>query len=538
MPTPETLQATYDKMPYPILTYRQTHPYRLAMIATVLGLEPPPPKQARVLDLGCASGGNIIPMAAHMPNAQFVGVDFAAVQIEEGQQLITDLGLSNITLHALSVTDITPDFGQFDYIIAHGLYSWVPDDVRPHVLRVCKENLSPNGIAYISYNTYPGWHMLKAPREMMLYHTNGMTDEAEAVRAATDLVRFVHANIDNDQNPAYKSFMDGYLELLGVHGKIGAGRELSSVYHDEMEVYNQPFYFTEFVEAVQEHALAYLSDADFASNFPNALSVEAQQRLAELSDSNLVQREQYMDFIRNRGFRMSLLVHQDAPIRRRLSLRPIVVNLRICGYAKPEPNPADPDGLPEVFTGGKDATFRTDHPVTRAAFVHLYEHRPQSFTFEALIEAALARLGQTEGDADDAEALALNILRAVTFSTQLIDLEAVEDDFVVQPGPYPTVSPLTRYMCAKGARVTNLRHERVDVGEVVRALMPYFDGNHSYNDLLEKLIDDVRTFRLMIMMNGEPVTDVEQVVEHLQQQLDAALEWMGRSALLMLSSPD
>ena len=93
-------------------------------------MNPPPIDNCRVLEIGCASGGNLIPMAVTLPNSYFVGIDFAERQIADGQQVVAALGLTNVRLLAEDVLQITADFGQFDYIIAHGIYSWVPPEVR------------------------------------------------------------------------------------------------------------------------------------------------------------------------------------------------------------------------------------------------------------------------------------------------------------------------------------------------------------------------------------------------------------------------
>lgn len=150
------LEVSYDELPYPSLSYAPTHPDRLATLATLLGMDPAPVGQCRVLALGCAGAGNIIPMAYVLPDAEFVGIDASARQIKRGQTVVEALRLDNISLEHLDIQDITPGLGEFNYIIAHGVYSWVPSEVQDSLLRVCKENLASNGVAYVSYNTYPG----------------------------------------------------------------------------------------------------------------------------------------------------------------------------------------------------------------------------------------------------------------------------------------------------------------------------------------------------------------------------------------------
>jgi cyclopropane fatty-acyl-phospholipid synthase-like methyltransferase len=148
-------RTSYDEVPYESHPFPQTHPDRLATIATLLGLRPPPVQRCRVLELGCAAGGNLIPMALGLPQSSFVGIDLSAVEVAEGQQLIAQLGLKNVQLRHLSILDAGPDLGRFDYILCHGVYSWVPTAVQDKILDVCKHNLSPHGVAYVSYNTLP-----------------------------------------------------------------------------------------------------------------------------------------------------------------------------------------------------------------------------------------------------------------------------------------------------------------------------------------------------------------------------------------------
>src|ERR1041384_979864 len=96
---------SYDAVPYSASAFRQTDPDRLAVIARIFGLQSAPPQSARVLELGCASGGNLIPMAVAYPQSHFVGIDLSQRQIEEGNAIIQQLNLPNVTLQHLSITD-------------------------------------------------------------------------------------------------------------------------------------------------------------------------------------------------------------------------------------------------------------------------------------------------------------------------------------------------------------------------------------------------------------------------------------------------
>jgi SAM-dependent methyltransferase len=148
-----TPPTTYDDVPYTSYPYVRTSPDRLCTLARFFGVPAPAPSRARVLELGCASGGNLLPMADALPEAQFVGIDLSARQIEDGRALAQEAGLENIELRHASILDVDASWGSFDYVICHGVYSWVPPDVQRHILAIGRDCLSEGGVAYISYNT-------------------------------------------------------------------------------------------------------------------------------------------------------------------------------------------------------------------------------------------------------------------------------------------------------------------------------------------------------------------------------------------------
>ncbi|MEX1042790.1 MAG: class I SAM-dependent methyltransferase, partial [Pirellulaceae bacterium] len=175
-------QYSYDVVPYPSHPFRQTHPEKLAAVGQLFGLKPAPIEKCRVLEIGCAGGGNLIPMADALPESQFMGVDLSQKQIESGQKSIEAIGLTNIELKHLNCTEIDDSFGKFDYIICHGVFSWVPREVQDRIMAVCRDNLQEQGVAFISYNTYPGWHMRGMIRDMMQYHVRNFEDPPRRIQ--------------------------------------------------------------------------------------------------------------------------------------------------------------------------------------------------------------------------------------------------------------------------------------------------------------------------------------------------------------------
>lgn len=125
---------SYDAVPYKAWPYPFTHPRHLEAMATLFGMQPADISGCRVLELGCAAGGNLIPQAIDLPDSTFVGIDLSTRQIDEGRAIVESLGLGNIELRRADIMDVDDGWGQFDYIISHGVFSWIPQDVQDKLL--------------------------------------------------------------------------------------------------------------------------------------------------------------------------------------------------------------------------------------------------------------------------------------------------------------------------------------------------------------------------------------------------------------------
>jgi SAM-dependent methyltransferase len=317
--------SAYDEVPYASYPYAQSHPDRLATIATLFGMSPPPIDKCRVLELGCASGGNLIPMAYGLRDSEFLGIDISAHHIAEGQALCKTLALTNIELRRFDILDLPTSLGSFDYIIAHGLYSWVPPAVQEKILKICRTHLVSQGVAYISYNTYPGWHFRGMIRDMMLYHTRQFSTPKERAAQGRALLDFLAKSVPT-KDSAYGTMLQAELDLLG---------QLSDNYilHDHLEQANEPLYFHEFAERAGAAGLRYLGEADFNVMVTDALPQDIARTLQHIS-KDILRTEQYMDFVRNRTFRQTLLCHEDIVLRRALA-PDVLKGLAVASSARP-----------------------------------------------------------------------------------------------------------------------------------------------------------------------------------------------------------
>ena len=244
--------TSYEELPYDGQAFSVTHPDALAVAASLRGMSPAPVETCRILELGCANGGNLIPMAYSLPSSRCVGIDLSPRQITDGQAVVDALGLRNVTLRAMSILDVGPDFGEFDYIICHGVFSWVPRVVQDKILEICKQNLALNGVAYVSYNTYPGWHFRGMIREMMNFHVQPFGTVQERVQHSRAFLNLM-VKIWNHRDPD-----STFGRVLKEEAEELEKERDSYVFHEHLEDFNEPLYFQEFIARAESYGLQYL----------------------------------------------------------------------------------------------------------------------------------------------------------------------------------------------------------------------------------------------------------------------------------------
>src|SRR5688572_7770830 len=364
-------KSSYDEVPYSVGAFPQTRPDRLAVIASLFGMNPAHPSRCRVLELGCAAGGNILPMATADPQSQFVGIDLSERQIADANATARQLELKNVDFRAVSITDVGDDFGQFDYILCHGVYSWVPPHVQEKILEICSKHLAPQGVAYVSYNCYPGWHTRGAIREMLWYHTERFKDPMVRIRAARGLVAFL-AKFAPKSDSAYGSLIHQELAVL-------LATPDTYLLHEHLEEFNEPLYFHQFMNRAARHGLQYLGESHVGSMVAGRFGADVEQILREISP-DLLHMEQYMDFLRNRMFRQTLLVHDSVKLDHALRPEP-VREFFVSTTAKPEPTESASAEGAEAFKAGK-ATLSTTDPMMKSAMHCLAQAAPLPLHFD------------------------------------------------------------------------------------------------------------------------------------------------------------
>lgn len=459
--------------------HAQSHPAHLAVLGKLFGMSPAPPEKCRVLELGCKDGSNIIPMAFTLPGSSFLGIESAAAPASKAHDTISDLGLKNIAIRQQDTDEFSTDGGTFDYIIAHGLYSWVPATTQKRIMEICQEHLSSNGIAYISYNAYPGWHFRSAVRDMARYHTQDEQDLAAASRKARELMQFLAQAIPAENNP--------YGAVLQQEEKELRKRPDSYLAYDLLEENNTPFYFHQFIDRAAAHGLQYLAEAAFGtmvtSNFPPQIA-EALHRLG----GTITRTEQYMDFLRNRSFRQTLLCRKERPLDRNVTAKKILPFQIALTTPLTTPVTNIQSAEPETLRNKGDSWLTVASPLVKAGFQHLMEIWPQSTSFAELLQTARSSLLSQSLQTEEVETdiLANHILAA--YMNNMIALRAQKAPLVTTISDKPKVSALARLLADSQELVTNQLHETVAVDMAVRHLMVLLDGRLDRASLLEHMV--------------------------------------------------
>ena len=301
--TNDVQQTIYSELGYKSMPFPYTTPATLEAYAALVGVSAPNPKTARVLELGATYGGNIISQALFNPDATFVGIELSQEQVEKGNEVIVNAGLTNVSLIQSDIASIGSEIGTFDYIIAHGVYSWVDDGVKDALLRLIDEHLAEDGIAYISYNTYPGWHTMDEVRQLMMFSNR---DKAQFNHKEKVLHGKTVGSIVGSQILKYDNLKERNSKFLGALRSVMQKDEYY-VGHDHLEPNNDPVYFYQFNDHLEAHNLAYLCDADLTLSMVRSFDTDIADTLDKLALNDHVAQEQYLDFMLDTTFRKSII---------------------------------------------------------------------------------------------------------------------------------------------------------------------------------------------------------------------------------------
>jgi methyltransferase-like protein len=469
-------------------------------------------------------------MAELLPESRFLGIDASGRQVEMGQKIIEELGFKNVRLQKLDVRDVNLTLGQFDYIICHGVFSWVLRPVQDKILQICRDHLAPQGVAYVSYNTYPGWHMRGMIRDMMGYHAKRFAEPAQRVAQARALLDFMAQAVAGQQT-AHSVLLKTELEALRRSSD-------SYLFHEQLEETNDPVYFHQFVERASAKGLQYLGEAEISAMWLGNLPGPIAATLQRLS-TDLVQTEQFMDFLRNRMFRQTLLCHKNVKVHRWLRPEHLKGKYVSAPLAPTSKSPDLSNKATEEFRAPSGLTISTSDRIMKAALAHLAEVWPQAVKFETLLAEARETLGlgpvhDVARLTKDAEILGDDVLKC--FAAGVAEVRLRPTSSLSQADEGPLTTRVARRQAAAGNVVTNTRHVLVQLTDLDRHVLRYLDGQHDHDRLLARLLDLVNDNTLAVERDDKRLENGEHLRTVLTGALNDSLPRLARHALLIAGS--
>ncbi|WP_455211990.1 methyltransferase regulatory domain-containing protein [Kaarinaea lacus] len=410
----------YDELPYSDCPINASRPDNLYVIGRLFHLHPAPPDHCKVLELGCAGGGNLIPLAYYWPQSEFVGVELSQQQAAQATRLIKELQLTNIRVLHQDLMSLDQNFGQFDYIIAHGVYSWVPTEVQHQLLSLCKQLLQPDGIVYISYNTLPGWQQRHMLRDMMRYHSRTATTPADELDKSLELLTMLYEGLPENGSLSERWVRLQAEELLN--------KPPNYVYHDYLEKHNSPVYFYEFAQQSAQQGLQYFAEASLYTMLSSTLTETAESTLDQFEDP--IEYEQYMDFFYLKHFRQSLLCHEARMPQRQIHVDVLKEYYFYSDlYIKEDIDLFSTES--QTFFSPSGDSYLVAHPMTKAALAELLMAYPNTYSFDDLAQRAEA----TVIEFGDENLLAKRILYSTKLSTCIYPGRSMSRQFIVSVQP-------------------------------------------------------------------------------------------------------
>jgi SAM-dependent methyltransferase len=510
--------STYDEVPYDCHPIPGTAPEQLAVAAMFHGGPSPPAANVRYLEIGCGDGANLIPLAYHRPDCAFTGVDSSDVQIANASDSVSQLALENVTFRGTDIRT-ADDLPSFDYIVAHGVMSWVSTDVRDAIFRMCREHLTAHGVMYASFNTYPGWKVRGLVRDFLLRQTASASSLVSRAAAARDAAEHLGSKIHVLDHP--------YAQLLAKELHRVTESTDSYLIHEYLEGHNQPFWLSEFVNVAKGHGLRYVADAGYNQHdyrVPGPL-----QEIALELESERLHVDELVDLIWYRQHRLALFCRDDAETTTMPRTIPARATLA-CGLQPYSGHGLLGPDVSETYHGYFESDYRTEltDPLGKAALAVLYDRWPHGAPLETLFADASARLTQAglptppREDRHRLEALLVDLHEGGQVDFRLRDSPAPVD-----ASDRPVAGALTRWEAERRRGVTTAQHHRIGLSITERLLISCLDGTRDRNTIAHSVSERVRSGEVrgqageIVIGNAAQPGRIAQILDHLLAVLGA-----------------
>ena len=505
-------------------------PEHLQTVGALFELKQVDLSTARVLELGCANGTNLLNFALNNPNAKCVGIDISKELLDEGNQIVKALEIKNLDLKLISVTELDHSIGEFDYIICHGMASWVSTFVRDKIFEVAKKLLAPNGIAYISYNTRPGWNMASTIRDMMQFHSSLFESSDDKLKQAKLFLNLVTQSLGEQETP-YANFLRDEISLLTKFDD-------QHLKHEYLAENNQQFYFHKFIEKANANGLAYLADAQYHTMFVGNMPSKIAEKLIKIP--SIVRTEQYMDFINNRRFRSSLLCHDNTTINRNIT-RARVENFYIASdLVADEATPSvellnnSIESCSFKRPGSELTEISTTSPVIKAILYTLTENAGNPLRMDELIDISYNKYNKIPKEEFENEFN--QVLGRFVFSP-FIKLFAKKPASIAIITDRPQISKLAIYQAQnlnpKRLWITNQLNETFVIYFHEKYVLALLNGLYTIYEIKEMIFEKFKSKEIIVNENDTSISELATLRIVADKCVDLALERMRINYVLI-----
>lgn len=493
----EKLAKEYDEVPYVSYPFEFCAPEFLRTKAILFGLNPVPLETARVLEMGCASGNNLFRFSSLYPDSYTLGIDISKVEVDHAHELLGNFKLKNIEFKNVSITDLDESYGKFDYIICHGLYSWVPDEVAEKILENGKKLLSKNGVMLVSYNALPAWNTISTIRQLMLYHTQHLSSPAEKFEQGKLILQFIAEATAGDNSP-YGKFIQ---EFIGTLATVGD----DYIWHEYFGALSKPYYFHEFVEKARSYELNYLCDQSFSFMHAGNLPPKTVEALGTIPDT--VKVIQYLDFIRNTQFKINLLCHDDVVINRTLDTN----KLDNMYFSATDLQPSDAENQNTYltqelvdfrFTAGTNV--KVTLPEQKALMYTLAENVANPLRINQIEAIVTKKLANANLVTDMVKSALVDLISRLLLADALyIFADKPKTSFEISEKPKST----SLYNGLENAKEQLWIHSGLNAplmfDEVMAKVVPLIDGTRTIEEITQELVKQFESGQLSVMTNGQ-----------------------------------
>lgn len=483
------LTASYDALSYPndahfatdpaaLTAAAKLHCARLSLDAKFLlpSLRAPDFEGVRMLEIGCALGGNLIPLAAKYPKMQCVGVDLSSAQIARARQDAEALELKNVEFYAASILDLPLAPESFDLIVAHGVFSWVSADIAQEMMIYSAGLLKTHGLLYLSYNTLPGWYQEKAIRDMMAFHASDCSSSHDEISSAREMLDMTSRFVTDAH----------YRHQLQEEKKVVDNVPDAYIYHEYLETFNEPYYLKDVVASAQNVGLSYLGDSNLnACQTPPEVESFIQKQLITGSKLPLhVLKEQYQDFFTNRSFRQSVFVKGTLPKAKNEKEKNLSMLFFLLSANLSEPlsrfelKKAKKLSLMPLHNENADIVKELTDSYAVAVMVFLLTQTVKPFSYEALLNGTSLDKKRLE------EVLKFLIGEGLV---RVLSQPLNKADFSNNPNAWR----VSRYYASIDKTSVNYYHRNIQLDLASRRLLCLCDGTRKVSALAEMITDEI-----------------------------------------------